>query len=297
MDLRYKLYPYPVLTKYTDDYTDSKFDVEMINTLDGKYVKLNFSAQLENAGLTKLLEKNDIHFLYHLECSQTGFRTDITTSKHELIHLIENNKLRGRLQICTFIVAINDLPKFKNENFHEDYRGFTFAIEKGCIIGVGDQFNVDIEEDPFELENTPSIFSIIKNLDPEAQGMLVDMGQSKIIIKIPEKSFYSLDSIKHIPQIQPTINSLTIIPALLYVLEEVSKRPIDERYDDSQYGWYRAINKALKQKFDCEFETEAFSNLNMIEVAQKLINSPLDDALAAMFSDFRSSDSYEEEDE
>lgn len=297
MDLRYRLYPYPVLTKYTDDYKDSKFEVEMANTLDGKFVKLSFSAQLENTGLSKLLEEGKIHFLYHLECSQTGFREAITTSKYDLIKPILCTKLRGRLQICTFIVATQDIPKFKNDNFHEDYRGFTFLIERGCVVGVGDQFNVDIEEDPFELENTPSIFSIIKNLDNEAQGMLVDMDQRKIIIKIPKKSFYNLASIRQIPQIQPTINSLIIIPALLYVLEEVSKRPIDERYDYSQYGWYRAINKALKQKFDCDFESQAFSNLNMVEVAQKLIDSPLEDALAAMFSDFRSSDTYEEDDE
>lgn len=297
MDIKYKLYPYPVLTTYSDDYQDSKFDVEFVSELDGKNVKLKFSSYLENMGLEKLLGDGDIHFVYHLECSQTGFRAAIKTTKNEYTHVIKNNKLRGRLQICTFIVATQDIPNFKNDNFHEDYRGFTFVIEKGCVIGVGDQFNVDIEDDPFELENIPSIFSIIKNLNEDSQGMLVDMDQRKIVIRIPEKSFYNLNSIKHIPQIQPTINSLIIIPALLYVLEEMSKRSEDEIYDYSQYGWYRAINKKLLQEFSCGFESQAFSNLNMIEVAQKLINSPLDDALATMFSDFRSSDSYEEDDE
>lgn len=295
MDIRYRIYPYPVLADYLDDYINSQFDTLIDPVKDGYNIKISFFAETNNSELIHYLSQGRAQFVYHLECAQTGFRTFVQTNSNEITHTISDKNLRGRLQICPFIVAAEDIPNYVNASFHEDYRGFKFNIEAGCIMAVGKQVNINIDKEINDLSNTPSVFSIIKNADETALGMVVDMDHTKIVIKLPEKDYYNYKSVKDEPAVQPILNSMVVIPALTYVLEELNLRTSNERFEYSSYGWYRAIKKALASNFKCDIECDQFSSLNMLETAQKLINIPLSDALQALSSGYGTSE--EEDDE
>ena len=295
MEIRHKLYPYPVLSHYTDDYEHSSFDNDIKIDKEGYNIKFHFTTEVVDDVLLDMLNNDKVSIVYHLECAQTGYRVAILTKSFETVHLVPEKKLCGRLQICPFIIAITDLQNYVNDSFHSDYRGFKFTIESGCVMAVGRQVNVDIDKDISELSNTPSVFRIIKNADATEQGMLVDMNTQKIIIKVPEQEFYNYKSLEHAINVQPVLNSLVVIPALIYVLEEVSKREASERYEYSSYSWYRAVRKALLTKFNCDIDSEEFSEANIIELAQKLINVPLTDSLIVLSSGYGTT--YEEEDE
>jgi hypothetical protein len=295
MEIRYKLYPYPVLSCYTDDYEGSSFDTEISPEKDGFNIKIRFLTSLENVDLTALLASGKVKFVYHFECAQTGYRFALSTNDYEISHIISNKQICGRLQICPFLVAAEDLPEYVNSSFNPDYRGFKFNIEAGCVMAVGRQVNVDIDKEINDLSNTPSVFSIVKNDDETAQGMVVDMDHKKIVIKLPEQEFFNYKSLKDEVTIQSVLNSLVVIPALTYVLEEVAKRGQGERYEYSSYSWYRTIKKALAGRFDCDIDGEQLSDRNMLELAQKLINAPIADALKTLSSGY--SGISEEEDE
>lgn len=295
MEIRYKLYPYPVLSYYTDDYENSHFDTVILPRQDGFNLRIDFLAELDNNKLTEMLKDGKVKFVYHLECAQTGYRVAISTTKFETSHLISNKQVCGRLQVCPFIVAAEEIPEYVNCNFHEDYRGFKFAIEAGCVMAVGKQVNIDVDKDTNDLSNTPSVFSIVKNDNKDALSMVVDMDYKKIIIKLPEQEFYNYKSINDVAIIQPVLNSLVVVPALVYVLEEVVKRETSERYEYSSYAWYRAIKKAMATKFNCDIDSEQLSELNILEIAQKLINVPLTSALQTLSTGY--GNIIEEEDE
>ncbi len=295
MEIRSKLYPYPVLSYYSDDYVDSNFETVIASVRDGYNIRLNFLAEVNNTGLLDLLSSGKTKIVYHLECAQTGFRTAISTSKNEFSHIIMDKMISGRLQVCPFIVAETEILDYVNPKFHEDYRGFKFTIEEGCVMAVGKQVNINIDKDINSLLNTPSVFSIIKNDDELASGMVVELNYKKIVIKLPEREFFNFKSLKGQVLIQSILNSLVVIPALTYVLEEVSKRESNERYEYSSYAWYRAIKKSLANKFSCDIESDKFSDRNMLETAQKLINVPLSDALQTLSSGYGNTN--EEEDE
>ena len=286
MDIRYKLYPYPVLSYYTDDYVNSRFDSVISPERDGFDIRISFLTELVNDELIELLAYNMVKIIYHLECAQTGYRVAVATKALEAVQIISNKLICGRLQICPFIVANEDLPDYINSSFHPDYRGFKFSIEAGCVMGVGRQVNVDIEKEVNDLSYTPSVFKIIKNADETAQGMIVEMNNQKIVIKIPEQEFYNYKNLEHVINIQPVLNSLVIIPTLTYVLEEVSKRDVSDRYEYSTYSWYRTVKKALAMRFSCDIDSEQLSEMNLIELAQKLINVPLSDSLRVLSSGY-----------
>lgn len=295
MEIRSKLYPYPVLSYYSDDYIDSNFDVIVTPIKDGYNVRLDFSAEVNDSGISELLSSGKAKIVYHLECAQTGYRVAVSTEKNELSYGIVNKMISGRLQVCPFIVAETEIPEYTNTNFHEDYRGFKFAIEEGCVMAVGKQVNINFDKDTSDLSNTPSVFSIIKNDDKQALGMAVDFNYKKIVIKLPEQEFFNFKSLKGQSLIQSVLNSLVVIPALTYVLEEVSKREPTERYEYSSYSWYRAIKKSLASKFNCDIGSEQFSERNMLDTAQKLINVPLSDALQTLSSGYINTNEEEEE--
>lgn len=56
MEIRYKLYPYPVLAYYSDDYKDGSFDTTIDLQKDGYNIRIDFMASLTNEGLKKLIQ-------------------------------------------------------------------------------------------------------------------------------------------------------------------------------------------------------------------------------------------------
>jgi len=294
MDIRSKLYPYPVLSQDTDDYEESSFHTVIAPERDGYYLRIGCRSELVNDELVAMLADGKVKFAYHLECAQTGYRVAILTKELETVHLISENEISGRLQICSFIVACEDLPAYVNSSFHPDYRGFQFSIEAGCVMAVGNQVNIEIEQERRDLAHTPSVFSIIKSDDELAQGMMVEMTRKKIVIKLPEREFYNYKSLSNAVIVRPVLNALVIVPALAYVLAEVARRDATERYIYHSESWYIAIKKALAQRFACDIDSDQLADKNIIELAQKLVDVPISGALNVLADGYGSGNEEEE---
>lgn len=286
MEIKHKLYPYPVLSSYSNDYETGTFDVAIDIVRDGYDLRIDFLATITCQSLQECIKQGIAKFVYHLECSQTGFRTIIQTDKISEIYTLLSRSVNGKLQICPFIVAVKDLNAYTSPDFHNDYKGITFDIEAGCVMAVGKMLTVDISKDIDDLANTPSIFNINKNPDPNCKQMIVDMSQRKIIIKLPLSDFYSYKALSSTPSAQPILNSLTVIPALIYVLEELRSLSIQERNEHSDTLWYKVLSKVLLTQFDCDIESEDFNSQNFLVLAQKLINNPVTDAFTFLTSSF-----------
>ena len=294
MELRDRIYPYPVLTQYNSDYTDSSFTTDISSFSEGKTLKIELTSILENEQLVQMLMDDMIRIVYHFECAQTGYRIARTTANFEYCEEISHECVNGRLQVCSFIVANIRIPEYVNKNFHSDYLGYKFDIFPGCILAVGNQFYLDVEMELHDLKYTPSVFNIIRNDDSKERSMLVEMYSRKIIIKLPEKDFYNYKSISKEVFIKSTLNSLVIIPTLVYVLDDIFGRSIEERNELNDYAWYKAIRKALINKFGFDIDTEASINRNSIEIAQKLIDEPITSSLESLVKGFKTT--FDEED-
>lgn len=284
MEIKYKLYPYPVLAEYSDAYKSGSFEVSIDPSKEGYDVKIHFLATLNSTSLNRLIQDGKAKYVYHLECAQTGFRRVHITEKSDDSHMLSNRDVSGKLQICPFIVAVEDIEDFSSEEFHDDYDGMTFKVEAGCVMAVGRMVTADIIKDIDDLANTPSVFSIIRNADAACRQMLVDYSGRKIIIKLPLNDYYNYKTLSNNPSAQPILNALTVIPALTYVLSEMKLLSIEERRENSDSLWYKTVKKALLKQFKCEIESDDFSNQNTLELAQQLINDPVSDALVTLAS-------------
>lgn len=249
MQIRNRYYPYPVVAECNDSYVDTVFisDVDVVK--EGYNIKFNFKADINNDMINELISDGEATFVHHIECPQTCYRKVIETDEAETVYMEHESKLNGIVQICSLIIAKSDLVGYKNQSFSSDYRGFGFNIEKGCVMGIGKQINIDINKEKENLENASSIFSIIPILDPEETMLYVDTHDSrkkKIIIRIPQKTYNRYRNLSRNLELQPVMHSMIIIPALIQVFNEL-KNCESELYIYEEYKWFKALKRACKK--------------------------------------------------
>ena len=243
MQLRSKYYTYPVITEDADFYIDSSFTSDVDQDIDGYNIVLILRYELKNPGLEELMKAGKVKVAHHIECLQTCYRKLILTEENEHRFVIRDGEVNGKVQVCSFLVAMEDIPHYSNELFSQDYKGFNFNIEHGCVMAVGSQIDLRINKIKDDLANTSSIFSIIPNYDETVTNIIVDISGNKIVISVPEKSFAIYSNMSATMDIQPIMHSMLIIPALTYALTEL-KESKDELYNYEDYRWFRSLRKA-----------------------------------------------------
>lgn len=116
MHIKAKLYPYPVLTSFNNDYVDSSFDILIEDEKSDKEITLKFKPQLDNEELSDLISSNEVLFVAHIECSYTSYRRIVKVPIEGTSISISANKIAEVLNICPFIVAGCDLIGYSNKN-------------------------------------------------------------------------------------------------------------------------------------------------------------------------------------
>ena len=281
MVIRYKMFPYPVLTEFTDDYIGSKFDVTIEEMQHGYDRRLYFNVTLKNDTLLQLIKDGKANYVYHLECSQTGFRKAVQTKDKISDIVISHKDVCGKLQICPFIVASEDIHNFTSPSFHPDYEGVDFNIEAGCVLAIANPREVNIIKEIDDLSRIPSIFSIVPNYDSSISYMTIEISQPRIVIMLPQNDYNTYGLIDSGMMMSDTLNAMAVVPALIYALDEVKRTPAQERYhfEDDGCIWYLTIKKVLSEKFNCDIGSTDFDSANTVELAQRLVEEPMHKAL------------------
>lgn len=280
MDIRSKLYPYPVLSDGTDDYTGSNFSFSL-NVSKGP-CELIFCVimELNNPVLEQMLVNNEVQFLIHIECSYTAYREAIcfTETNHEH-HILEKN-LNGNVSVCGFIVANKDINEYSNPAFNSDYCGLTFDIDKGGILAVGGQYNITVTKDTEELAKIPSIFTICRCASDNDDSMKIDIDGDKIAINLCNEDFQNYKILSASPSFLPVFHSMLIMPSLIYIFETL-RREGTENYEMRR--WYQALVKTLS-KHEITLNEDSLTQYPSFELAQKLLELPVNKALSSLVS-------------
>lgn len=280
MDIRRKLFPHPVLSSFTDDYEDSSFIVEIKVVEDINEIEFHFDITLNNDELDFLIEQDKAEFVFHIECSQTSFREIVKTSDKTKVKRIPESKINGRISICPFIIVEETIEDYTNISFNDDYEGLVFHIDRGGILAIGNQFNIDIIKETDDLAKIPSVFSILRRDTDEDLGMEIEIDGDKIKLWLHHEAFNNYKNIANIPVFQPILHSALILPALIYSFETLKYSGIEE-YES--YRWFRAIEHTLN-KSEIELNQELLENKPSYELAQKILSSPISRGLKAIMN-------------
>lgn len=283
MEIKYKLYPYPVLWDKNDDYKKpSKFSVEVEPKEDFKNIKLKINFLLKDKEIEKLIKENKAEYVVHIEGSSTYFREIISTKETEISYVLKDRDILGRLQVNFFILARQDIKNYKNDNFNEDYSSETFNLKKGNIIAIADGYRFDIEKNDDELGKISSIFSICKKETVEQTGMTIDIGYEKIRIGLNITDYVNYSQLSQNPNKVESVNSIIIFPALIYIFEQL-KKDFNET-DYTEYKWFRALENIFKKNGE-DLNKGLLENEISIDLAQRVLNYPIERAFNSLINE------------
>ena len=104
MDIRYRLYPHPVLSSFSDDYrTSLEFTCNVKKGI--RELVFDMEARTDDKGILDLISSGKAEYVYHIECPLTSFRTLIKSEIPMVSRHIPERDLNGQVEVCCFIVA------------------------------------------------------------------------------------------------------------------------------------------------------------------------------------------------
>ena len=112
----------------------------------------------------------------------------------------------------------------------------------------------------------------------------VDESGDKILVILPFNEYSKFTNLNKNEKLQPVLYSMTLVPALVYVLGVIKTANQNQRVDyEASCSWYRSIKRNLKENFDINLDNQKdVDKLNSVQMAQELINVPFNDAIEVL---------------
>lgn len=284
MEIKNRLFPYPVLCSENDDYVDSEFITECKCTEEMATLLLNFRIKLDNnEELQWLIREGYAEYVIHIECSSTAFRTIKRTSGNQIKYRLSKSKINNEVSLLGMIVAVKEIPSFKSSHLNEDYAEETISFSRGAILAYCNMSKIYIVKNYEELAGDNAFFTIIKRINTDAtekNPVSYEISDAKVKILVDENIYNEYITYRTNPNMEALNSALLIMPAIVYMIDVLRNEGCDSY--KSLY-WYQKINKSCKfQGYD--FENDLIENFDRtsVEIAQQMLQMPLNRAFESL---------------
>lgn len=278
MQIGNKMFPYPTINNIglRNCFKETTYAFKCNDYNDGQnYILEDACVEINNENIKRLMSEGYLGVGLIIECSTTVFRKMYEITIEPQTIKIPIGDLRDRVEISCYIYAKKEIEKFQDDDFLEDYNGYSFKIDKNDIIAIDDGYTTVIDYDESIDKKVSSIFQIIR--DKSADSMVIEKKAKKIVISLPDEEFTYYDNLRRKDNFQNIFFSMIAIPALTYCLKEFQDAIRTGDYDldsiEMEYNWFISVKKAYKNQFNVELNEEILKNSNVSVVAQKLLNN------------------------
>lgn len=276
MEIRNRLFPYPVLCMENDDYENCSFNIHTEQTEELKDIVLQFEIELNNNELLELVREGKAEYLVHIECSNTSFRKVVRNSGDNFTYKIPKVKVNKEIYLVGMIVAKKPIMNFYSYNFNEDYDE-PVDFEKGAILAYRNLPRIIVIKNYEQLAAEDAFFSIVckDNEQDIDEPVTFDLNSNKIKIFVDNSIYNEYVKFHTNPVMKPIMISMIVMPALAYVIEVVRCDGIENYVS---YYWYQKIKKS------CELQGKRFvediidRDATSIEIAQEMLQLPINKA-------------------
>lgn len=277
MKLKADLFPYPVLSRESDDFSRGKFVVHIEQrSLSITKLLLSFKFILDNVELEQLIKQNKARFGVHIEGQASVYRKLIFPEAGETSLEIELDSETSpkKIFVNMFVIAAEQITDYKNSGINTEYYGEDFVvpvIEKGSILAYDVMAELDIK---FKNLNPSDVKSMIRIASKTQKFMDVDIDGNVIQVNLPEKSYLAYVNLSNSSkEKQMLLLSTIILPALTMVIERIKSDEVDESLE-----WYESL-KLLLEKIDYNIDEIKSSSESPMLISQKLLDFPLESSL------------------
>lgn len=279
MNISNRLYTHPVLCEDTNDYVNSFFQAkasQQNSTLTN--LILDFEMILENHDIRLLIQGKKAEYAIHIECPATSYRKIIHgRMKDEFSYSIPYSMLNGNVELVAFILATRDIIGFSSKDLDDDFNGIEFNMKKGDVLAYDNLPDIFIDNNFHDLTNASSIFMIYKGNSSESCPMTIEMGGDKLAVGLSPKEYNLFNT--YSSKMRKLLNTLVILPALVYVFEELRRPNGEEEYYDKR--WYVSLEISYKKRKK-DFREELMCEKTSLQLAQEAMELPITSALESI---------------
>ena len=277
MQIGNKLFPYPTINNIglRNCFKETTYSFKCNDYSDGQnYVLENACVEINNENIKRSINEGYLGIGLIIECSATVYRKMFEVSIEPRTINIPIGDLRDKVEVSCYIYAKKDIDNFMDNDFLEDYMGYSFKLDKNDIIAIDDGYTTSIDYDESVDKKVSSIFQIIR--DKSAKDMIIEKKFKKIVVSLPDQEFSYYDILRKNDNFQNIIFAMIAIPALTYCLKDLQDKIKIEEYDldsiEMDYHWFISVRNAHKKQFGTELTSELFKNTDVSVLAQKLLN-------------------------
>lgn len=229
-----------------------------------------------------LIRDGYAQFVIHIECSSTAFRTMITSVSTKKTVRIPKARVNNVISLLGMIVAEKDIVGFKSKLLNEDYDE-EINFNRGAILAYRNLPKVYVTKNYEELAGDNSFFTVIKRNDieeAETLPVVYDITDAKIKILVSAKTYDEYIKYHANPTMQPLLNTLLVMPAIAHMVDELRNCGDIERF--KPLYWFQKISKSCKLQGKDFMNDVIDSDLPCIEVAQAMLQMPIERAFECL---------------
>ena len=278
---RNRLFPYPVLCEETNDYQETTdFVIESNITEKTFELEFNYDFLLKCDAIETLIRKGEAEYVLHVECSATAFRIALKTDIPHIEYHLPKSRVNGEINLVAMIVAQMDINDYKSNDLNEDYEGESISFNKGAILAYKNLPAIYVHKKTEELAKSEPLFSVVKKKsvdDSEIKPLSFNLNNSRIQIIVDEKTY---DSFVHFKSIKAIPNAMLVLPALIYMINEVSASPDSYK----QYLWFQRMER-FYQLQNLDFLNDVINkDDNPVNIAQEMLQNPTSKAFRELLA-------------
>ena len=275
MQIRNRLFSYPVYSSSVDDYKVNSFSFDYEVESNEEMLNIKYKANLANKYVLNQLQTNIINLTLLVECAKTAYRNLFVLQDFNGTVSIPASALSAKVELCCLLLANKDFIINSKNGISDDYSNNTFEIKRGYIVGFDNSYSFIVDKDKEDDAKASSILSVVKKLDLE-DYMDVDLdNDNKIKIQLGDEMYQRFVQLQGQDKL-PVVHSMIVLPTLVFVIDQLKDSEARNTYQD--YYWYRCIAKML-ENLHMGIDSIAFANKTSLAIAQELLKLPLKNAL------------------
>lgn len=232
--------PYPVLGIYDDVYPLLGDDCIQMSDPVKTATEYQFGIDLKqgNKDIAQLVNEGKAEYACEVTCRGTFLRRCYKSSTPHFDITLGRTEVNGRIEFQCFIATCQPIPNYSNDDFNEDYHGFTFDLETGDMLAVFPLawLNTNVKFD--KLYAAGSFMQIVEAGDGIDKTWF-NLNEDRILIELPHDLFVQYQRIGNsFPEV---IHSSLVHNALVYALSNLSE------YQESGKLWADSLQLRLAE--------------------------------------------------
>lgn len=288
---RYRVFSYPYLSSFTDDYKNTNFELKVIpGKSDGKIAISAYYSFTNGDQIASLIERGLVKVVLRVSCTKLSYIRvyDFVSTNNSVDFSINPMDVTDSVDFVAYLIATNDF-EYSCDRASKEWQGIVTKIQKNNVIGESNEETVVIKHEASK--GRQSIFNFVEDRDEtkkENAPIKTNFTGDHIVFALTSAQLDLYRGLqKKMPQMIVSSILLPVMTEIIASMRGVPSEDADgeatvEKSDFSQKyeakNWYQIIRAKYVEMIGKDPENNFSDDPYM--AAQILLKSPVYNTLA-----------------